>query len=165
MQFFASVSYIKPFFLILVSLCVVMFQWLSDVVLFLNLSLPCPLSLSFSFSLFHSLSHSLLPVMFTCFVFYHIVKLTPSSVTTHYAVVLTKHSKYTSECLYVYYCVAQVDAWQLRKKSYVQGFLPPSFHWNSILKFYELMTRVIGVILNKHFGKYLTLDSSKQNPL
>lgn len=31
MQFFASVSYIKPFFLILVSLCVVMFPWPSDV--------------------------------------------------------------------------------------------------------------------------------------
>lgn len=31
--------------------------------------------------------------------------------TTHYAV-LTKHSKYTSRCLYVYYCVAQVVARQ-----------------------------------------------------
>ncbi len=46
------------------------------------------------------------------FVFYRIVKLTPSPVTT----VLTKHSKYTSRCLYVYYCVAQVSAWQSRNK-------------------------------------------------
>lgn len=118
MQFFASVSYIKPFFLILVSLCVVMFQCLSDVVLFHDLSLPFARFLSFPF--FHGLSHSIFPspcsqFCFLFFFFYHIVKLTPSPVTTHYAV-LTKHSKYTSKCLYVYYCVAQVSAWQSRNK-------------------------------------------------
>lgn len=92
MQFFASVSYIKPFFLILVSLCVVMFQWLSDVVLF-HFLLPAILSLP--------LSHSVFSLMLV-FLF-----LPHSKVITHYAV-LTKHSKYTSGCWYVYYCVAQV---------------------------------------------------------
>lgn len=108
MQFFASVSYIKPFFLILVSLCVVMFQCPSDVVLFHDLPLAMlssssfllrPWSLSFIFPL----------LVFTLFCFNHIVKLTPSPVTAHYAVVI-KHSKYTSKCWYVYYCVAQVAA-------------------------------------------------------
>lgn len=115
MQFFASVSYIKPFFLILVSLCVVMFQCLSDVVLFHNL-LPAMLSSSRSLSFYLSPPRVHAVVVFFVFLFfYHIVKLTPSPVTTHYAV-LTKHSKYTSTCLYVYYCVAQAAAWQSPKR-------------------------------------------------
>lgn len=118
MQFFASVSYIKPFFLILVSLCVVMFQWLSDVVLFHNLLLPFSgysLFLFFSLSFYLSLSCSSLFFFGFCFCFDHIVKLTPSPMTTHYAV-LTKHSEYTSRCLHVYYCVAQAAAQQSTKK-------------------------------------------------
>lgn len=108
MQFFASVSYIKPFFLILVSLCVVMFQCPSDVVLFHDLPLAM---LSFSSFLLRpwSLSFIFPLLVFTLFCFNRIVKLTPSPVTAHYAVVI-KHSKYTSKCLYVYYCVAQVAA-------------------------------------------------------
>lgn len=122
MQFFASVSYIKPFFLILVSLCVVMFQCLSDVVLFHDLfpAIRSFLSLSLPFHRL-SLSRSISPpscshIFLLFYFFYHIVKLTPSPSDNSLCCYFTKHSKYTSKCLYVYYCVAQAAAWQSRTK-------------------------------------------------
>lgn len=116
MQFFASVSYIKPFFLILVSLCVVMFQWLSDVVpLF---PLPAILCLLFPLSLL------LFPLLLRLLHLYVVsphdvyprtpmkVGSAPSPFTLSPHALVTQHGKYTSLSLYVYYCVAQVAAWQ-----------------------------------------------------
>lgn len=132
MQFFASVSYIKPFFLILVSLCVVMFQCLSDVVLFHDLfpAIRSFLSLSLPFHRL-SLSRSISPpscshIFLLFYFFYHIVKLTPSPSDNSLCCYFTKHSKYTSKCLYVYYCVAQAAAWQSRKKKKtdILGIIP-----------------------------------------